>query len=1008
MEMTGISRLQRYGVATFVLAASLAATFLGWREAKERLRVKDQAHFEMKVREIGSKIAEKMNDYIQAMEGGRGLYAASKSVERDEWTAYVQAVDLDRNYPALHALQFIAYVPEGQRESFLKATREDHAPSFVLKPEGVRKDYMIITFLEPLEKNLPVYGYDVGTKPVSREAMERARDTGEAALSSVMSLVQDPRKEPAVVIYMPVYRNGMAHGSVEERRQSLQGWIAAPLIMSRFVDQILYGHSRAGDVVGLDIFEGGDRNAVLYKQRAEPASPDLKDEVAFAAEETLSIAGKTWNLNYYGKPELLSYGDHTSPWFLLAGGLLASLLLFGMVLSLSQTRARAIAMAEEMTASLHESEDRFEKAFTHASIGMLLCDTDGRFLKVNKALCEIVGYTEQELLNTTFQAITYPEDLNKDLEQAKRLFAGEISSYQLEKRYVHKSGRLVWILLDATVVRDEHGKTRYGIGQIQDITKRRAAEAEILRAREAAEAASRSKSEFVANTSHELRTPLNGIIGMSALLLDTNLTPDQRKFAKTIQTSADALVTIVNDLLDFSKIDAGKLRIEISRFDLCEEVGEVVSLLKSRAQEKGVELTLHVQEGLPRSVMGDGLRVRQIITNLAGNAIKFTSKGSVRVDVGFKDRSADQAHFIIRVEDTGIGIPQNKLSCLFQKFSQVDASSTRRFGGTGLGLAISRELAEMMGGTIKVESTPGKGSVFTLDLPLKIAREEIERKHPVEHRPTPAPQTASDTSRPIRVLLAEDNPINQRVAMLYLQKLGCHVDAANCGGEALERTLSTDYDAIFMDCSMPGMDGYETTAAIRTREQGTGRRVCIVAMTAHAMSGDREHCLEAGMDDYMAKPIDFDKLRQFVQRLHSAKTNSEGQAITPAPQAASSGMGQPSAIYDRKKVMENIGDNQELLATLMDSYLNDAPRHLANALTALRSRDVKTAEYAAHSLKGSSSCFYASRAQHAAGQFETLVNEERWNEAEAGYEILKREIEALMAAFSDALAAAQK
>jgi PAS domain S-box-containing protein len=372
-------------------------------------------------------------------------------------------------------------------------------------------------------------------------------------------------------------------------------------MIRRFVDQILHGNAASEAPIGLEIYEGADNHALLYGSGSEKQPPIAAEASLFATSESFSFAGKTWNLRYFSKPEFLSYGDRMSPWFLLAGGLLVSFLLFGMVLSLSHTRARALAMAEKMTASLRQSEDRFENAFVHASIGMLLCDSKGQFLKVNRAFCEIVGYSEEDLLKTTFQAITHPDDVKKDMEQARRLFAGEIRAYQMEKRYIHKSGQVVWIMLDATAVLDDQGRVLYGIGQIQDITKRRAAEAEILRAREAAEAASRSKSEFVANTSHELRTPLNGIIGMSALLLDTNLTPDQRKFAKTIRTSADALVTIVNDLLDFSKIEAGKLRIESSRFDLREEVGEVVSLLKSRAQEKGLELTLHVQEGLPRS-----------------------------------------------------------------------------------------------------------------------------------------------------------------------------------------------------------------------------------------------------------------------------------------------------------------------------------------------------------------------------------------------------------------------
>ncbi|MBI3829586.1 MAG: CHASE domain-containing protein [Planctomycetes bacterium] len=1001
-------------MTSLVLIASLLATLWAWSDANAHVRAKDQIQFETIVQQMQASITECMENNVRAMEGARGLYAASKSVERGEWKAYIKAVNMDKNLPALQSLAFIAYVRKAELNDFIKTTRNDDAPDFTLHPAGDRDEYRIVTFLEPFEKNRAVYGFDVGTKPVSCEAMDRARDSGEAALTSVLTLVQDPGKEPAVVMYQPIYRNSMPHATVEERRKSLQGWIAAPMLMSRFVKQIYQERGTSENAIDLEIYEDPRNAALLYDRdhTAQLGVPITAD--GFADRGELFIAGKTWQLYFYSLPAFATYSDRSTPWIVLVSGLLVSLLLFGMVLSLSQTRTRALAIAEKMTASLSESEERFENAFQHASIGMLLCETDGRFVKVNKALCEIVGYTENELLHTTFQAITHPEDLDKDLDQARRLFSGEIGSYQMEKRYIHKAGHIVWILLDATVVRDKQGRALYGIGQVQDITKRKAAEIEILRAREAAEAASRSKSEFVANTSHELRTALNGIVGMSALLLETEITAEQRNFASTIRTSADALVAIVNDLLDFSKIEAGKFRIESARFDLHEETVSVVNLLRSKAQEKNLELSLYLQEGTPRHVAGDSLRIRQILMNLVGNAIKFTTHGSIRLEVGVHERKADTGRFEFRVHDTGIGIAADKLACLFQKFSQVDASSTRRYGGTGLGLAISKELAEMMGGSIQVESIPGKGSVFTLDLPLKLEPEVIRsaRASNGDSRKVSLPHPKEVGS--VRILLAEDNPTNQRVAVLYLQKQGCQVDTACDGKEAVLRSAETHYDAIFMDCSMPIMDGYEATAAIREREKGSKLHSYIVAMTAHAMRGDRERCLNAGMDDYLPKPIDFDRLKSLIQALHTNKAEADENLDTAAAPASAVATAQlqtsPAAapVFDRRKVLENIGDNLELLDTLMESYLNDAPRHLTNAFKGLRTHDIKMAEYAAHTLKGSSSCFYATSAQRAAAEFEALVEKERWDEAEAGYALMKREIDALMAAFTEALASVQK
>ncbi len=522
-----------------------------------------------------------------------------------------------------------------------------------------------------------------------------------------------------------------------------------------------------------------------------------------------------------------------------------------------------------------------------ASYAIISTSIDGIIRTFNPAAESMLGYSATELVGRCTPAIFHDAEevaaraaelthqLGRPVEMGFDTFVARATLGAPDERewtYVRKDGGRIPVQLVVTPLLDSEGRVSGYLGVASDITERKRAARELMAAKDAAEAANRAKSEFLALMSHEIRTPMNAIIGLSNLLLDTPLDAHQLECVRTVVRSGDALLELINDILDFSKIESGHhFQIESGEFSLRGLVSDVVSLLRSRADAKKLFLTSAIDEDLPDLLEGDDGRLRQVLVNLVGNAIKFTETGGVSIRVRRPAGASDPNRLLFQVEDTGPGISEKLRTQIFQPFCQAENQSARKYGGTGLGLAISKRIVELMGGRIGIETAPGGGSVFWFDLVLHEVQSPTRAPEPV---PPPSPVNLP----PMRILLAEDNETNRRVAQFMLERLGQRPDFAGNGVEAVEAWERQGYDLILMDCNMPDMDGFEATRAIRNREaaRGDGRRIQIIALTANAMKGDRDRCIEAGMDGHISKPLTIHQLRERLEVL--AASVSGGQA----------------------------------------------------------------------------------------------------------------------------------
>nr|WP_242472661.1 PAS domain-containing protein [Rhodoferax fermentans] len=587
---------------------------------------------------------------------------------------------------------------------------------------------------------------------------------------------------------------------------------------------------------------------------------------------------------------------------------------------------------------------------------------------------QICGVSHQTIMNdaSSFFALIYADDQPAFVQAFKNSarFGARIS---LDFRLRHpQTGALIWVHGESMPKAAADGGVLWN-GYLADISQAKQASEDLQRAKEAAEVASRAKSDFLANMSHEIRTPMNGVIGMTELVLDTELSTEQREYLEIVKLSSDTLLRVINDILDFSKIEAGKVQIEAIPFQLPQMLHETLKQLAVPAQAKGLALVCDLDPRVPQALVGDPGRLQQILMNLMGNAIKFTDHGEVALSVRSEPAPGARVRLRCSVKDTGIGIAQAKLDSIFEAFSQEDSSITRRFGGTGLGLSISSRLVAAMGGQMSVRSVLGEGSQFDFDVLMDAAVSTASERESVASPSdlTPAQRnSAAKTTAGLDILLVEDNEINQKLALVLLGREGHRVTLAGNGQIALDILALRRFDLVLMDMMMPVFDGLQATRRFRATERG--RRTPIVAMTANVMPGDRERCLQAGMDDYLSKPISTSELYRVLARFDEGVAATENTALEPSHPARLKPAVAADAGFDYAQALRQA--DQEVIAIITDAFLAQWPGDLAQMKQALALLDWPKLLNSAHALKGVMGMFGARPAEDLVGELEQLVS----------------------------------
>ncbi len=849
-----ISNRRKVYIATPLLMM-LSVIALVFNSTSEYEVKKLQQNLELQAKNATIKFEYEIAVKIKEIEAVNNFFNASNFVDRLEFREFVKGF-VDNS--STNSLQWVSRVNQSDMLSLIESTKKDGIENFAIRSdENVKnlkqlpsKIYYPVLYSEPYKTTMQDIGFDMASDDRYKATLEIAAKTGKIVMAQIY--IRD-HNNIVFTVFSPVYDNKAKIVSTEDREKNISGFIVGTYkldkIIKNFSDELKL---KGIDVTIFDHTSFMTNEAVIYK------SFEKSPEFLLVASTSIDVGERVWTIKFEQTKEYLVAHKEWHLWYLLLVGLGIQALVSILTLIISGYSDTIESFVEKQTFDLKESETRFQLAVKGTRDGIWdWVNTLEEEQYWSPQFFKLLGYESGELQakRSNFMKIIHPEDI----EVVEAIFNSHIfkgRTFDIEHRMLKKSGKYNWYQFRGITTVDQDSAIKRMTGSITDISDRKSTEKKLKQAKEEAESATRMKSDFLATMSHEIRTPMNGIIGTIELVLDTDLTPQQRGYMDNVLYSAENLLEILNDILDFSKIEAGKMGLEMNPFDFKRASQEVVDLLMPRTLQKKLKLSLVYKKDTQEYLIGDSMRIRQILYNLVGNAIKFTEGGSVIITVENQASVTPpkgKAMLLVSVQDTGIGLTKEQRRSIFNKFIQADSTTTRKFGGTGLGLAICQMLVSMMGGEIGVDSEPGQGSIFSFTLLLDIAsKDSIEDK---------SQKVVDDLDHgittPIRVLMAEDNRINAEFAKEMLEKLKCDVIAIRNGKDAVEiLKKDREFHLIFMDCQMPIMDGFEATELVREHERKNKlTHIPIIALTANAMKGDKDRCIQAGMDDYLSKPV---------------------------------------------------------------------------------------------------------------------------------------------------------
>ena len=853
------------------LIVGLLLTLITANQISREIKKDEQIKFSLMCDQFTTQVKERFNVHAQSVLGTAAKIKSSDKIDADEFKLFIKDLQIDKFSPGIYGIGINMVVRPGS----LGAFKKDY-PNINIFPIGNRPFYTPIIYLEPLNSvNKQAIGFDTYSNPIRQKAQDLAITSGTIALTDKVELIQDKNnnvKPASFILFAPVFKKNMPIDTIEQRRGAIKAFVYSPIRMEKLLEGLL-----------TDSFERSIKLRVYSNNNQPPSSENLLYEnTKYTVRGNQTLLNQTRTLQFDNQVSwLLKFQPQNTQfqfmyvpvWITcIVGGLIS---LLGFLLSLSRTHIQeeAHVLAQAQTSQIKLLNDRLSLALNSAKMGVWDYDLINNSLSWDHQQFALYDMDESSFNNLVddWESAVYPEDRDKAIQAVNLAIEGK-KDYDIEFRIIHRNGAIRTLAGQAVILRDSEKNPTRMIGVNYDITDLINASKELSSAKIRAEAASLAKSQFLATMSHEIRTPLNGIIGTSSLALQQPLAEDIKHHFETISVSSKALLTILNQILEFSKIEANKLTLVNEPFEFNQLLDDVYNLFYSSCRLKNIDLILDLDKKIPHQLIGDIKNIQQVLFNLVGNAVKFTSTGSVTIKTQFNGIHNQYVDFNISVIDTGIGIPKEDFIRILNPFEQLDARTSREFGGTGLGLTISQEILFLMNSRLQMESQFGQGSSFGFHLNLEFIDEPISP-------PAFAKELEHDLQAPvipenfngINILIVEDNEINLQIVSQMLQTVHANVFHARNGLECLDLLLKNSVDIILMDVQMPLMDGLEATKKIRDMNQF--QHLPIIGLSAVVLQQDQIDCLKAGMSDFMPKPFTMDdvlsKIYPWLTKSHS-------------------------------------------------------------------------------------------------------------------------------------------